>query len=125
MDCARVDWIGTPELEQPTGGGRRSVDHCASRRKAKALSQFRGFFLRVSNWIVQSFYNYAVKETVALRLLTVFQHVVDPTRVCTVADKNSAITSLDLRPTVADWVFKSNAVEVRGQFNCALNMPST
>ena len=58
--------------------------------------------LRVSNWIVQKLYNYAVNETVELRLLAVFQHVVDPTRVRTVADKNSAITPLDLRPTVAD-----------------------
>jgi hypothetical protein len=47
-------------------------------------------------------YNYAVNETVELRFLAVFQHVVDPTRVRTVADKNSAITPLDLRPTVAD-----------------------
>ena len=52
--------------------------------------------LRVSNWIVQRLYNYAVNETVELRLLAVFQHVVDPTRVRTVADKNSAITPLDL-----------------------------
>ena len=58
--------------------------------------------LRVSNWIVQRLYNYAVNETVELRFLAVFQHVVDPTRVRTVADKNSAITPLDLRPTVAD-----------------------
>ncbi len=27
---------------------------------------------------------------------------------CTVADKNSTITPLDLRPTVADWVLKGN-----------------
>jgi hypothetical protein len=46
--------------------------------------------LRVSNWIVQRLYNDAVNETVELRLLAVFQHVVDPARVCTVADKNSA-----------------------------------
>jgi hypothetical protein len=58
--------------------------------------------LRVSDWIVQRLYNYAVNETVELRLLTVFQHVVDPTRVRTVADKNSARTPLDIRPTVAD-----------------------
>ena len=81
--------------------------------------------LRVSNWIVQRLYNYAVNKTVELRLLAVFQHVADPTRVRTVADKNSAITPLDLRPTVADQVFKGNTVEVRGQFNCAMNMPST
>jgi hypothetical protein len=56
--------------------------------------------LRVSNWIVQRLYNYAVKKTVELRLLTVFQHVVDPTRVRTIADKNSAVTPLDLRPTL-------------------------
>ena len=81
--------------------------------------------LRVSDWIVQRLYNYAVNETVEIRLLAVFQHVVDPTRVRTVADQNSAIAPLDLRPTVADQVFKSNTVEVRGQFNCAMNMPST
>src|SRR6202161_4829762 len=68
--------------------------------------------LRVSNWIVQRLYNYAVKKTVELRLLTVFQHVVDPTRVRTVADKNSAVTPLDLRPTLADHVFKGNGIEV-------------
>src|SRR6202022_3587831 len=32
--------------------------------------------LRVSNWIVQRLYKYAVKKTVELWLLTVFQHVV-------------------------------------------------
>ena len=58
--------------------------------------------LRVNNRIVPRLYNYAVNETVELRFLAVFQHVVDPTRVRTVADKNSAITPLDLRPTVAD-----------------------
>ena len=58
--------------------------------------------LRVSNWIVQRLYNYAVNETFELGLLAVFQHVVDPTRVRTVADKNSTMTPLDLRPTVAD-----------------------
>jgi len=58
--------------------------------------------LRVSNWIVQRLDNYAVNETVELRLLAVFQHVVYPTRVRTVADKNSAITPTRLRPTVAD-----------------------
>src|ERR1039458_6835934 len=79
--------------------------------------------LRVSNWSVQRLYNYAVNETVELRLLAVFQHVVDPTRVRTVADKNSAVTPLDLRPTVADKVFKGNSIEVRGQFNCTMNMP--
>ena len=68
--------------------------------------------LRVGNWIVQGLYNYAVKKTVELRLLTVFQHVVDPTRVRTVADENSAVTPLDLRPTLADQVFKGNGVEV-------------
>jgi hypothetical protein len=47
--------------------------------------------LRVSNWIVQRLYNHAVNETVKLRFLAVFL----------VADKNSAITPLDLRPTVA------------------------
>ena len=81
--------------------------------------------LRVSNWIVQRLYNYAVKKTVELRFLAVFQHVADPTRVRTVADKNSAVTPLDLRPTVADQVFEGNSIEVRGQFNCTMNMPST
>ena len=42
--------------------------------------------LRVSNWIVPRLYDYAVKKTVELGFLTVFQHVVDPTRVRTVAD---------------------------------------
>ena len=44
--------------------------------------------------------------------LAVFQHVADPTRVRTVADKNSAVAPLDLRPTVADQVFKGNSIEV-------------
>ena len=44
--------------------------------------------LRVSNWIVQRLNYYAVKKTIEFRLLTVFQHVADPARVCTVADKN-------------------------------------
>ena len=81
--------------------------------------------LRVSNWIVQRLNYYAVKKTIEFRLLTVFQHVADPARVCTVADKNSAVTPLDLRPTVADQVFEGNGIEVRGQFDCAVNMPST
>ena len=70
-------------------------------------------------------YDDAVNETVELRLLTVFQHVVDPTRVCAVADKNAAATQLDLRPAAADYLFKGNSIQVRGQFNCAVNMPST
>ena len=61
---------------------------------------------------MQRLYNYTINETVELRLLAVFQHVVYPTRVRTVADKNSAITPLDLRPTVADQLFKGNTVEV-------------
>ena len=68
--------------------------------------------LRVSNWIVQKLNYYAVKKTVEFRLLTVFQHVADPARICTVADKNSAVTPLDLRPTVADQVFEGNSIEV-------------
>jgi len=64
-------------------------------------------------WIVQRLYYYAVKKTVELRLLTVFQHVADPSRVRTVADKNSAVAPLDLRPTVADQVFKGNSIEMR------------
>src|SRR6202166_159559 len=70
--------------------------------------------LRVSNWIVKRLYNYAVKKTVELQLPTVFQHVVDPTRVRTVADKNSAMTPLDLRPTRADHVFKGTPVPRSG-----------
>jgi hypothetical protein len=35
------------------------------------------------------------------------------------------VTPLDLRPTIADQPFKGNTVEVRGQFNGAMNMPST
>src|SRR5271156_4771198 len=62
--------------------------------------------LRVDNWIVQGLYYDAVKKTVELRLLTVFQHVAYPTRVSGVADKNSAVTPRDLRPTVADQSFK-------------------
>ena len=81
--------------------------------------------LRVSNWIMQRLNYYAVKKTVEFRLLTVFQHVADPARVCTVADKNSAVTPLDLRPTVADQIFEGNSIEVRGQFDCTMNMPST
>ena len=84
-----------------------------------------GRCLRVSNWIVQRLYDYAVKETVEPGLLAVLQHVVDPTRVRTVADKNSAVTPLDLRLTVADEVFKGNSIEVRGQLNCTMNMRST
>ena len=42
--------------------------------------------LRVSNWIVQRLYNYAIDETVEFRLLAVFQHIVDPACVRTVAD---------------------------------------
>src|ERR1019366_5974776 len=51
--------------------------------------------------------------------------VVDPTRVRTVADKNSAVTPLDLRPTLADHFFKGNSIKVRRQFNCTMNMPTT
>ena len=42
--------------------------------------------LRVGDWIVQRLYDYAVKKTVELRLLAVFQHIADPTRVRAVAD---------------------------------------
>jgi len=81
--------------------------------------------LRVSNWVVQRLYKYAVNETVEHRFLALFQHVTDPARVRAVADKNSTITPFDLRPTVTDGLFKGNAVEVGGQFNCTMNMPST
>src|SRR4051812_38078961 len=78
--------------------------------------------LRVSNWIVHRLYNDAVKETVELRLLLLFQRVADPTRVRTVADKNSSVASLNLRPTMVDKAFKRNSIEVRGQFNCTMNI---
>jgi hypothetical protein len=58
--------------------------------------------LRVGNWIMQRLYDYAVKKLVELRLLGPFQHIVDPTPVRAVADKNLAVTPLDLCPTVAD-----------------------
>jgi hypothetical protein len=51
--------------------------------------------LRVSNWIVQGLYDYAVSETVERRLLTVFQHIVDPTRISTVTDEDSAVRPLN------------------------------
>jgi hypothetical protein len=35
-----------------------------------------------------------------------------PTRVRTVADKNSAVTPLHLRPTLADHAFEGNGIEV-------------
>ena len=53
-------------------------------------------------WIVQGLYNDEVNDTVEFRLLTVFQHVVDPTHVRRVADKNAAVPQLDLGPTAAD-----------------------
>jgi hypothetical protein len=34
--------------------------------------------LRVSNWIMQGLYDYAVNNTVELSLLTAFQHIADP-----------------------------------------------
>jgi hypothetical protein len=82
--------------------------------------------LRASNWIwiVQGLNYDAVKKSVELRFLTVFQHVDDPARVCTVADENSAVTPLDLRPTVADHAFKGNSIEVRRQFNGTMDVPS-
>jgi hypothetical protein len=51
--------------------------------------------LRVSNWIVQGLYDYAVNETVERRLLTVFQHIGDPTRISTVTDEDSAVRTLN------------------------------
>jgi hypothetical protein len=74
-------------------------------RPVLKLCRERVLFQRTTTrqqWIVQRLYNNAVNETVELRLLTVFQHVVDPTRVCTVADKNAAVAQLDLRPAAAD-----------------------
>ena len=49
------------------------------------------------HWIMQRLNYYAVKKTVEFRLLTDFQHVVDPTRVRTVADKNSAVKRVNVR----------------------------
>ena len=69
--------------------------------------------LRVSNWIVQRLYDYAVKKRVELRFLTVFQHVVDPTRVRAVADKYPAMTPLDLRPILANQFLKSKSIAMR------------
>ena len=70
--------------------------------------------LRVSDWIVQGLYDYAVKKTVEFRLLTVFQHIADPARVCTVADKNSAVTPLDLCPTAAIRFSRATASKCEG-----------
>ena len=58
--------------------------------------------LRVSNRIMPGLYDDAVKEAVELCLLAVLQHIVDPTRVGTIADQNSAVTQFNLRPTSAD-----------------------
>ena len=69
--------------------------------------------LRVSNWIVQRLYDYAVKKRVELRFLTVFQHVFDPTRVRAVADKYPAMTPLDLRPILANQFLKSKSIAMR------------
>jgi hypothetical protein len=51
---------------------------------------------------MQGLYNDAVQKIIKCRLLSAFQHVVDPAVVRAVADKNSAVTPLDLRPTLAD-----------------------
>jgi len=58
--------------------------------------------LRVGNWIMPGLYDDAVKEAIELCLLAVLQHIVDPTRVGTIADQNSAVTQFNLRPTSAD-----------------------
>jgi hypothetical protein len=58
--------------------------------------------LRVSNWIVQRLYNYVDKETAETLTSGGLSTCSDPTRVRTVADKNSAVTPLNLRQTVAD-----------------------
>jgi hypothetical protein len=81
--------------------------------------------LRVGNWIVHGLYNYTVKQSLERRLLAVFQHIVNPTRIGAVTDKNSAVTPFHLRPAAANSVFKGDRIEVRGQFNCTMNMPST
>ena len=55
----------------------------------------RALFQRTATrqqWVVQRLNDDAVNATVKLRLLTVFQHVAYPARVCTVADKNAAVT---------------------------------
>ena len=70
--------------------------------------------LRANNWIVQGLNNDAVKKTIELRFLTVFQHVDDPTRVRTVADKDSAVTPLDLRPAVANHCSRTTASKCDG-----------
>ena len=108
----------------PKEGTRRSANQPPSLKLFLQKSASNGR-LRANNWIVQGLNYDAVKKTIELRFLTVFQHVDDPTRVRTVADKNSAVTPLDLRPAVADHAFKDNSIEVRRQFNGRMNMPST
>jgi hypothetical protein len=74
---------------------------------------------------VQGLKEHAVKNIVEICFLTSFQHVIDPARVCTIADKNSAAAPLDLGPTLADQSFKGDTVAVRGQFNCTMHVPTT
>jgi hypothetical protein len=90
-----------------SGGNRRKKNKATAKQspRAQALSTKSPppkERLRVSNWIMQRPYNYAVKKTVELRFLTVFQHVVDPTRIRAIADKNSAACPFDFRPTAAN-----------------------
>src|ERR1700692_2615558 len=85
--------------------GARGKQATASQSPAQALQQKSPVpieRLRVGNWIVQGLHDDAVKKAVELRLLAVLEHVVDPTRVCTVADQNSAVPQFNLRPTSAD-----------------------
>ena len=107
---------GHAAMELP--GHRRSRRGAAARRLANGRNKGdcqpialhkhcrgRVLFQRTAarqQWIVQRLYDDAVNAIVELRLLPVFQHVVDPTDVCSVADKNSAAAQLDLRPTAAD-----------------------
>jgi len=74
---------------------------------------------------VQRPYNDTVKETVELCFLTIFQHVFYPTRIRTIADENAAARPRDLCPTAANELFKGNSIEVQGQFNRTMDMPST
>ena len=49
---------------------------------------------------------------VKIGLLPAFQHVIDPTSVCTVAHKYPSASPFDFRPTDADESFESNSVEM-------------
>jgi hypothetical protein len=55
-----------------------------------------------SAWIIQRLYDNAVEKPVELRLLSSFQHIVDPTRVGAVADQDLPVAPLDLCPAEPD-----------------------